>query len=123
VKSGTAPGPLQDALRVKLTADRALAKANAQPDAIAKDFSLFSLAFWDEVERLDKRNLRRKAQMKALNDWRNAIAHYDFVRKNLTGRLQIRTVRSWRTACSGLAVAMDEVVATQSELLAGTRPW
>ncbi len=114
---------VQDALRIALTTDRALDTKNAQRTAIAKDFSLFAVTFWKEVEGRDKRGRGRLKKVDELNVWRNAIAHHDFLRKNRTERLRARTVRSWRAACDALAGAMDAVVATQIGRLVGKEPW
>lgn len=104
---------------------RRLDRGNPNPGNIGVDFNRLGVAFWDNVKAHDPRNIRRRAQLETLNDWRNAIAHQDFDPIKLGGKVTLRleTVRSWRQACGQLAAAFDAVMYVYLTGLTGIPPW
>jgi len=115
-------------VRQRLTRNRKLDRGNANPGSIGSDFSLLGMGFWDDVRAHHARNQGRQVHLERLNDWRNAIAHQDFLNVpalDATGRKTLRKadVETWRGACSGLATSFDAVVSTFVSGLVGTAPW
>lgn len=111
-----------------LTENRALDKGNPTPGNLGSDFRRLGFAFWEAVEKDDKRNAKRKARLSQLCEWRNGIAHGDVPRKLteeklVPGRVTLDTCKGWRRALSALAVSIDKVMATQCENLGCPKPW
>jgi hypothetical protein len=111
-----------------LTENRVLDKGNPTPGNLGSDFRRFGFAFWDAVEKNDKRNAKRKTKLEQLCEWRNGIAHGDISRKLAAEKLvpekvTLDTCKDWRRALNGLAVSIDKVVADQCENLGCPRPW
>jgi hypothetical protein len=117
------------ALRVALTSEfrfgRSLDRGNPNEGNIGSDFARLGVKFWNHVDAQDSRNLQRRGLLKELNGWRNAIAHQDFdpSRLGATITLRLERVLSWRKACGGLAISIDEVMRSHIELIVGTTPW
>ncbi len=72
------PAAMAIQMRILLTSNRQLGRGNAHPGALGKDFQLFGLRLWPELNADDQRNERRSKKLDTLNQWRNAIAHDDF---------------------------------------------
>lgn len=123
--NGVTPVALQPVLRAEFVLDRKLDKGNPNPGNIGADFSRLGVEFWREVKLLDRRNKDRLKLLEDLNEWRNAIAHQDFVPARLGGMtvLVLATIRNWRRACTNLAPAFDTVMAKHIGVIVGTRPW
>ncbi len=105
---------------------RKLDRGNPTPGNIGSDFDRFRIGFWPMVLAHRSQNLARKAAIVELNDWRNAIAHQDFVPAMLiAGRphLQLGQVQGWRGASDGLARSFDEVMRIFIQSRTGTVPW
>lgn len=118
-------GPLsfRTNLRTLLNRGRKLDRGNASVGNVGSDFGCFICNFWDEVRKLDKRNLVRQNLLDELNEWRNAIAHQDFTKVGGGLRLQLQTVAKWRNACGRLAVTFDRVLDQHLAALTGVSPW
>lgn len=111
-----------------LTRDRKLDRGNANPGNLGSDFGRFGLDFWREVEARDPRNVRRKAQLQNLVDWRNAIQHHDIDAKLAAGlltpeRITLGECQRWRRSLMELAKSVDKVLADQCESLGRPRLW
>ncbi len=104
---------------------RRLQTGNPNPANIGADFNRLGLVFWTEVENHDPRNTSRRQLLETLNTWRNAIAHQDLDPAKLGGRttLLLQEVRSWRSACDGLARSFDAVLRLHLRTLTGSFPW
>ncbi len=113
-------------LDTSLSFRRQLDSGNAQPAALAADFSRFDFVFWTAVETTDTRNAARRRKLETLNAWRNAIAHHDIEtrRADLHPReVTLAACRSWRSALNSLAESFDRVLADQLAALVGAHPW
>jgi hypothetical protein len=118
------------AVQGALTLGRLLDRGNAGPGTLGADFARFGgRGFWDVLDSLDKRNVKRRLQLEQLHIWRNGVAHQDFnwtkeerrTIKNTTGTLN--DVRAWRGACNALAQQFDRAVAAQVADVVGRAPW
>jgi hypothetical protein len=121
---------LRFTVRAALTVSRSMDRGNAGPGVIGADFGRFGeVPFWELVERMDKRNVKRRLRLAQLHMWRNGVAHQDFawnqeqarIIKNTSGTLD--DVRIWRGACDALAIQFDKAVAVQATRLIGVAPW
>lgn len=118
------PGALRPIFRESLLGNRQLDSKNAQPGSLGSDFKRLGIELWDQLGTRDRRNIARGKRLEELNAWRNAIAHQTFTRaRPLASPLQLRHVRTWRTACDALARSMDAVVADHIRAVVGAAPW
>jgi hypothetical protein len=117
--------PLAGVLTAALSQGRRLDSGNANPGNIAYDFHRFGFDIWVLARQRDSRTENRREKLEALNRWRNAIAHQDFRNPQLGGRETVRLseIRSWRSACDGLAVDFDAVVRLYLKSTSGVHPW
>ncbi len=120
---GGAQGPFQAIARAMLTQGRLLDRGNPNAGNLGADYGRLGMQFWNDVKAHHHRNGDRKDLLGELTQWRNAIAHQDFSSIGGGTSLHLSKVRSWRTACSGLAVSMDVVVADHVLRMVGQRPW
>lgn len=124
-----APPAYQSILRVALTNRRGLDRGNASPETIGGDFERFGFNIWTAASATSTLSSRRRMRLEQLNTWRNAIAHQDFLFTPLQQTLLYGTsvtlpwIRRWRSACTGLAQTLDEVVAGRVQAATGKRPW
>jgi hypothetical protein len=61
-----------------------------------------------------------------LVEWRNAIAHQDFVAGMLKGgrpALPLAQVQAWRKVCDALAHSFDGVMFSHIQTVTGVAPW
>lgn len=117
-------GALQSVLGAEFQFGRALDRGNASPAAIGTDFGRLGIDLWATVYAEDPRNLRRRARLEELNDWRNAIAHQDFTRPQDASRpLHLARVRVWRNVCFRLGLSFDSVLRAYLARLCGVAPW
>jgi hypothetical protein len=100
-----------------------LDKGNPHPGAIGSDFNRLGIQFWPSVQLLDARNARRSAMLQALVDWRNAIAHQDFIPVGGDPTLHLKTVTTWRRTVSALVVDFDRAMHAYLRLALGRAPW
>lgn len=120
------PSPeVRDICRLQLTTGRKLDSGNPNPANIDSDFGRLGMDFWPDVIASNPRIQARRAELEALNRWRNAIAHQDFDPAALAGRteLQLADVRRWRATCNALARQFDAAVARHLATILGTAPW
>ena len=122
------PATLQVPIRMALTSARRLDIGNADADDIGSDFGRLGMAFWDEVERLDKRNAQRKMRLRQLYAWRNSIVHEDGIHGKKVSLVAgtkptLRWARIWLAACGELATQFDRAVAAYLTQLTGAAPW
>lgn len=111
-------------LRTELAFARKLDRGNPNPGNIGADFGRLGLSIWVEILSHDTRNAARRSKLIELSIWRNAIAHQDLDGQRLEpGSLTLRVVATWRSACDGLAVSFDRVMARHVESITGTAPW
>lgn len=107
----------------ELLSRRALDRGNPTPGNIGADFARLGSRFWDDAQTLDARTVARRILLEQLNEWRNAIAHQDFVRVVGGTRLRLGTVRTYRRACMGLSQTFDQVVRSHIITITGVSPW
>ena len=111
-----------------LTENRALDRGNPTSGNLGSDFRRFGFAFWEAVEKDDKRSKKRKAKLDQLCEWRNGIAHGDISRKRaeaklVPDRVTLDVCKDWRRALNGLATSIDKVMSGQCENLGCPEPW
>lgn len=113
-----ANGPVAGGIvRALLTRKRRLDTGNADPSALAEDFGRFGIHnLWNRLKERDHRTAGRQHHLQRLMTARNAIAHddeekYVTLRDAGVKRIDLRTVRTWRHACDGLAGTLDAFVA------------
>jgi hypothetical protein len=125
--AGTNAG-LETVLRERLTSSRLLDKGNANPGALGSDFGRLGIDLWPALSARTTAASGWNADLEALIEVRNAIAH---AREHELAGLRargypttLRMVFTWLGMLDHLAVAMDEVVADQLSRLLGTAaPW
>jgi hypothetical protein len=79
VVSPVADPNLRAMLHDNLLFGRKIDRSNPSPGNLGSDFGRFGLAFWSQVGAHHPQNPARKAALEEMNDWRNAIAHHDFL--------------------------------------------
>lgn len=119
------PVRLRAVMREQFTVGLKLNHGNPTPGNLGADFGRLGFRLWDELEAHDAKSADRKLKLRAMCDWRNAIAHYDFDPGRLGDRSGVRLaeVRLWRSACNALATSLDAVVRAQLVVLVGAAPW
>jgi hypothetical protein len=116
-------------VRAMLTAEfhfgRKLDTGNPNPGNIGNDFNRFGFDFWSALLAHDPRLKAQQDDLRAVNDWRNAIAHQSFDPVKLGGSTSLRhsQIKAWRKSCDVLADAFDDVVANQLFVITGIKPW
>jgi hypothetical protein len=120
-----APQSIRTIILARFTEGRKLDSGNPNPGNLGSDFNRFGLEFWAEIEKADPSNHSRRGQLEQLNLWRNAIAHQDFTKPELQGRLGVSLldVFRWRRACNALTVEFEIVVSTHLQKISGADPW
>lgn len=101
---------------------RKLDSGNPNPGNLGEDFGRFGIRLWAELRSADARTAGWQDRLQKLNEWRNAVAHQDFVPVGRS-RVQLREVRSWRSACQGLTRVVDGVLGRHLAAMAGVQPW
>ena len=112
--------------RSALLLGRKLDRGNPNSGNLGSDFNRFGLSFWPMVDAYRPQNPYRRALLEELNEWRNAIAHQDFVPAMLRGGrpiLQLIQVQGWRRACDRLARSFDGVLYGYISSKTGIAPW
>jgi hypothetical protein len=109
--------------RLAMTNGRQLDRGNPTAEKIKEDFERFGMQFWEQVSGVDGRCKKRKAMLKELNDWRNAIAHQDWTKVGGSSNLWLKSVQAWRNACNGLARSFDRAVGDHLGRMVGHPPW
>jgi hypothetical protein len=118
------PSTLQLVIQADLLRGRKLDLGNPTPSSLGADFNRLGVGFWAEVRTVDARNGYRQQRLEELARWRNAIAHQDFDPNELVPkRLQLSTVRRWRSICGALAVSFDRVMKSYISAATGSQPW
>ncbi len=117
------PTGLQDTLRVEFLMNRILDRGNPHPGGIGSDFNRLGVDFWSEVYALHAANNRRRELLQELINWRNAIAHHDFIPVGGDPTLHLGTVKSWRSAVNALTEYFDRVMRCYLGGLMGAMPW
>jgi hypothetical protein len=120
--------PLSVVLRTSLTHDRALARQNAQPESLRRDFLRLGFDLWPTLRARYRRSPGWEMALTALNHARNGAAHNDpsKIAKSLQAGfpMTLDSVHRWESALNGLAAAMD--VVTRNHLIrltGGAAPW
>jgi hypothetical protein len=120
----TQPAAVAGVLRAVMTQGRKLDHGNPNPGNLGSDFGRLGMSFWNDVGLVDRRRAQRAAALNTLNEWRNAIAHQDWSGvPNQNPALQLRHVKSWHWACSGLASSFDAAVGRYLAGMVGKPPW
>jgi hypothetical protein len=119
---------LANVLRAGMTARRQLDRGNASPANLEEDYLRLGVLFWPDLRAANSRAPAWKANLAALNEARNAIAHVDERKLNaLRARgypITLTTVSRWKTSLDGLVRTMDDVVGAYLGRLLGTgSPW
>jgi|SRR5579884_73250 len=112
-------GPI---LRTAFVQNRLLDSGNANAGNIGSDFKRFGIKIIEKTKNRNRYNERRLRHLQDLNDWRNMIAHENFVQGASRG-LTLEKVKVWRSACESLVKEFDIVMADVLDDIVGTRPW
>jgi hypothetical protein len=120
--------PLASAIRNRMNENRALDRGNANPGSIGADYQRLGLSLWSALRSADSRADAWNANLEALNEARNGIAHADdgklVALRDRGYPVKLRTVRRWKRNLDGLATTMDYVVSDYLDtLLRAGRPW
>lgn len=111
-------------VQAELARGRKIDQGNPNPGNIGADFGRLGMTFWNDVNKLSPRNVRRQKQLEQMNVWRNAIAHQDFTgnadKLGNRSELRINEARSFRKACAGLAPYFDRAVLAHIKAVAGS---
>ncbi len=123
--TATLPVVQRNIVADEFTFNRQLDRGNATPGSLGSDFGRLGVEWWKAVDAVDASGPDLRRALEALNAWRNAIAHNDFVAGRLGGtiRLKLSMVRDWRRACNQLTRAFDRVLADHLHIYTGRRPW
>lgn len=111
-----------------LQTKRDLDRSNAQPDSLASDFGRFGVVLWDEMKLRDARSPARREHFSWFNTARNALAHDDAAKlaKVLAEgyKVDLASIRRWRSVLDAIAGTMDEVMASHlARLFSVPKPW
>lgn len=123
LEANTTPVAVGAVLGLVMVQGRKLDGGNPNAGHIGSDFARIGMDLWPEVRALDQRNIGRQKRLETHALWRNAIAHQDWTKVDGSAALTLNTVRSWRSACDGLARSLDEAVRLHLLRLVGTAPW
>lgn len=115
-------------VRTLVTLNLNLDRGNAEPGSLGDAFNRFGLSWWPALEARDARTTARQRHLARLNQARNAIAHARYSElealRQVGFPMTLDTVRTWRSALSGLATTMDGVLSAHlSSLFGAPRPW
>ena len=107
-----------------MTQNRQLDRGNANPGNLGNDFKILGVDLWDELKtRWPRMTVKWNKSLTDLNKARNAIAHSQ---SGTLGALRVNldTIRTWRSSLDGLADKMDDVVAWHlTDLFKVSDPW
>lgn len=120
---GLTPRTMRAFLRIEFVWNRTLDRGNPHPGAIGSDFNRLGVRFWPSIDALDTRSPRRRELLQELIDWRNAIAHQDFLPVGGNPILHLKAVSSWRRAVAALAEHFDRGMYNYLVALLGSAPW
>jgi hypothetical protein len=122
---GAFPAVIRLMLRRQFLFGRKLDAGNPNPGNIGSDFDRFEISFWPAIIAYDADNQDRQRLLTTMNVWRNAIAHHDFSRSELTrgNYLRLTDVRVWRVGCERLAVDFERVMYQYLKATTGYAPW
>jgi hypothetical protein len=114
-------------VRNNLTVNRQVDRVNAKSATLKVDFDRFGFDLWSDICSAVASGQSWKEQIDRLNEARNSIAHNDLEKlKALSMRgypLNLVTIRSWRSACNGVARHIDISLGKRLSQLAGVEPW
>jgi hypothetical protein len=118
----------QDALLVPFSAARRLNTGNAGPETLRRDFSLFGLKLWADLEsRYPGRAAGWRSDLTVLNTARNGLAHDDLgcLRSVLSSGWTTKLPHAlrWRRMLDGLTKGMDHVVGEYLKRVFGVPSW
>jgi hypothetical protein len=111
-----------------MTTRRHLDRGNASPETLKLDYRRLGLSLWPDLQAANRRAPAWRANLAALNEARNAIAHAN-ESQLLTLRARgypvtLDTVRRWSASLDGLVRTMDYVVGAYLGRQLGTgSPW
>jgi hypothetical protein len=106
-------------IRDQFTANRHLDRGNPSLQNLKRDFERFGFTLDLAV---DPANVRRLADLAALNEWRNVAAHQGT--KVPAGiPLDLPSLRVWRASCDGLATSLDAILYNQLRKIFRRAPW
>jgi hypothetical protein len=119
---------LELVIKPRLTESRQLDHGNAHPGSLGADFGRLGMKLWPILATRDPAAPRRQADLQALNEARNAIAHANETQLadlRLKGSpITLSAFRSWRRSMDGLAGSLDaEVAAHLGQLFRRSPPW
>ncbi|SRR5579875_1836515 len=106
-------------IREQFTANRQLDRGNPSLQNIRRDFERFGFTLDLAV---DPANVRRLADLSALNEWRNVAAHQG-TKVPAGVPLDLPSLRSWRASCDGLATSLDTILYNQLRKILRRAPW
>ena len=119
---------VEDVVRKQLVQGRELARGNAHPGAIGRDFGRLGFDVWPALAARDQRTAAHNLTLERLNDARNDLAHAEDARlarlREEGFPLALDTYRRWRGDLDVLAANLDAETAIQlGRLFDRERPW
>jgi hypothetical protein len=114
-------------VRNSLTTNRGLDRVNAKTETISEDFGRFGIDVWAQIKSSVASGVRWKTGIDRLNTARNGIAHHELAKLHRLRAdgypLILSTVKSWRTACTGVARHLDRTLGAHLKQVTGVDPW
>lgn len=117
IASKVRPG-LQLLIQEQFSAHRKLDHGNPNMRNLKEDFGTFGFS----LNLSDAANAPRVTQLGMLNEWRNAAAHQGNA-PAAAGPLTLPSLQTWRTACDGLATALDDTIRKELRRILRRQPW
>lgn len=102
----------------QFTAHRKLDYGNPTYQNLKGDFKRFGFKLNLAADPASKQRL---AHLAALNEWRNAAAHYGTVPPGTA--LALPSLRDWRSSCNGLAISLDNILYNHLRKILRRTPW
>jgi len=105
----------------QFSARRELDRGNANVKSIIEDFNRFGFNMKTQLNGIVGATAL-KADLHALNEWRNAAAHHNTILP-AGGPLTVPLIQSWRNSCNSLATALDKILYIQVKARLRRQPW
>jgi len=112
---------LRSTIQEQFAAHRHLDRGNPTLENLQQDFGRFGLRLRSTLT-ADPTNVTRLDHLTALNKWRNVAAHQGTT-PPVGIALDLPNLQVWRSACAGLATALDQIVYNHLRRLLRRSPW
>lgn len=110
---------LQTLIQKQFTSKCALDHGNPNLHNLKQDFGRFGFKL--NIGAAPGNTIAWLQYLSEMNDWRNLAAHHGVVPAG--GLPTMSDVRSWRSACDGLAVILDSIMYNELKRLLRRSPW